>query len=55
MMTTSKEFARQRDVVDVALANAAVLDTGAIKMRARNRQHLERKIEADPAFEIFGE
>src|ERR1700733_10940672 len=50
-----KRVPRQRDVVDVALANAAVLDAGAVKMCAGNRQHLQRQIKADPAFEVLCE
>ena len=55
MMTTSNEFARQREVVDVALAHAAMLEAGAVEPCARQRQHVERQIEAEPALDIAGE
>ena len=45
-------IARQRQVVDVAVAHAAMLEAGAIEPRAGERQHVERQIEADAALDI---
>ncbi len=47
--------ARQREVVDVALAHAAMLQPGAVEPRARQRQHVERQIEAEAALDVGGE
>ena len=54
-MTTSNEFPRQRQVVDVALAHAAILQAGAIEPGAGQRQHVERQIEAEAALDVIGE
>ena len=43
---------RQRQIVDVALAHAAMLQAGAVEPRARERQHVERQIEAEAALDI---
>ena len=43
---------RQRQVVDVALPHAAILQAGAIEPGARQRQHVERQIEAEPALDL---
>ena len=51
MMTTSKEFLRQREVVDVALAHAAMAQARAVEPRPRERQHVEREVEAEAALE----
>ncbi len=48
-------IARQSEIVDVALAHAAMLQAGAVEPRARERQHVERQIEAEAAFDIAGE
>ena len=42
---------RQREVVDVALPHAAMLEPGAVEPRARERQHVERQIEAEAALD----
>ena len=55
MMTTSNESRGSGEVVDVALAHAAMLEAGAIEPRARERQHVERQIEAEAALDIGGE
>ena len=46
---------RQRQIVDVALAHAAILQAGAIEPRAGERQHVERQIEAEAALDVAGE
>ncbi len=48
-------IARQSEIVDVALAHAAMLQAGAVEPRARQRQHVERQIEAEAALDIAGE
>ena len=50
-----ERVARQSEVVDVAVAHAAVLETGAVEPRAGQRQHVEREIEAEPALDVAGE
>ena len=40
---------RQFEMVDIALAHAAMAQAGAIKPRARQRQHVERKIKTEAA------
>ena len=47
-----ERVARQREVVDVALAHAAMLEPGAVEPRARQRQHVERQIDAEAALDI---
>ena len=47
-----ERIARQREVVDVAVAHAAMLQAGAVEPRAGERQHVERQIEAEPALDI---
>ncbi len=47
--------ARQREVVDVAVAHAAMFQAGAVEPLPRQRQHVEREIEAEPALDIGGE
>ena len=42
---------RQREVVDVALAHAAMPEPRAIEARARQRQHVEGEIEAEAALD----
>ena len=42
---------RQRQVVDVALAHAAMLEPGAVEPGAGDRQHIEREIEAEAALD----
>ena len=48
-------IARQRQIVDVALPDAAMTQAGAIEPRARHGQHVERKIEAEAAFDLGAE
>ncbi len=43
---------RQCEVVDVRLTHAAMLEPGTIEPRARQRQHVERQIEAEPALDL---
>ncbi len=50
-----ERVARQRQIVDVALAHAAMLQAGAVEPRARQRQHVERQIEAEAALDVAGE
>src|SRR4051812_960038 len=38
---------RQREVIDVSLANAAMTQARAVEPRPRHRQHVEREIEAE--------
>ena len=49
-----ERVARQREVVDVALAHAAMFQSGAVEPLARQRQHVERQIETEPALDIAG-
>ena len=42
---------RQREIVDVALPHAAMAQAGAVEPRARQRQHVERHVEAEPALD----
>ena len=42
---------RHRQLVDVALAHAAMLQAGALEPRARERQHVERHVDAEPALD----
>ena len=44
-------FARQREIVDVALAHAAMFQARAIEPRAREAQHVGRQIDAEPALD----
>ncbi len=46
---------RQREVVDVALPHAAMAQAGAVKPRARQRQHVERHVEAETALDATAE
>ena len=48
-------IARQRQVVDVALAHAAMLQARAVEPGARERQHVEREVDAEPALELRAE
>ena len=48
-------IARQSQIVDVAVAHAAMLEAGAIEPLARQRQHVERQIEAKSALDVVGE
>ena len=50
-----ERIARQREIVDVALPHAAIFQAGAVEPRAGQRQHVERKIEAEAALDIAGE
>ena len=43
---------RHRQFVDVALAHAAMLQAGALQPRARERQHVERHVDAEPALDV---
>ena len=52
MMTTSKESGRHREIVDVALPHAAMAQARALEPRAREQQHVERQVDAEPALEI---
>src|SRR5271157_3258313 len=45
----------QGEVVDVAVAHRAVLQSGAVETRARQCQHVQREIEAKAALDAFGE
>src|SRR5262245_32669990 len=47
-----ERIARQSQIVDVAMAHAAMLEAGAIEPRARQRQHVERQIEPKPALYV---
>ena len=42
---------RQREIVDVALPDAAMAQAGAVEPRARERQHVERQVEAEAALD----
>ena len=42
---------RQREIVDVALPHAAMAQAGAVEPRARERQHVERHVEAEAALD----
>jgi hypothetical protein len=46
---------RQREIVDVALPHAAMAQAGAVEARAGHRQHVERKVEAETAFDLGSE
>ena len=46
---------RQRQIVNVALADAAMFQTGAIQSRPGERQHVERQIKPEPALNVAGE
>ena len=54
-MTTSKESFGERQIVDVALPHAAMLQAGALQPVARQQQHVERQIEAEPALDLGAE
>ena len=45
----------ERQVVDVALAHAAMLQARALQPVARQQQHVERQIEAEPALDLGAE
>lgn len=45
----------ERQVVEIALAHAAVLQAGALEAVARQEQHVERQIEAEAAFDFRAE
>ena len=47
-----ERVARQRQVVDVAVAHAAMLQAGAVEPGAGERQHVERQIEAEAALDV---
>ena len=42
---------RDGKLVDVALAHAAMLQAGALEPRTRERQHVERHVDAEPALD----
>ena len=42
---------RHREIVDVALAHAAMAQARALDARAREQQHVERQIDAEPALD----
>ncbi len=46
---------RQFEIVDVALAHGAMAQAGAVKPRARQRQHVEREIKSEPARDVGAE
>ena len=50
-----ERVARQRQVVNVAMAHGAMFQPGAIEPRARERQHVERQIEPEAALDVAGE
>ena len=50
-----ERIARQRQVVDVALPHAAILQAGAIEPGAGERQHVERQVEAEAALDVVRE
>ena len=43
---------RERQIVDVALPHAAILEAGALEPVACQQQHVERKIEAESALDF---
>ena len=43
---------RQREIVDVALPHAAMAQARAVEPRARERQHVERHVEAEAALDL---
>ena len=43
---------RHRQLVDVALPHAAMLQPGALEPRAREREHVERHVDAEPALDV---
>src|SRR5580700_8163791 len=45
----------QSEIVNVAMAYAAMFQPGAVEPRPRQRQHIERQIEAKAALDIVGE
>ncbi len=47
--------ARQSEIVDIAMAYAAILKTGAVEARAGKRQHVQRKIDPEPALDVMAE
>ena len=53
-MTTSNESRRHREIVDVALPHAAMAQARALDARARQQQHVEREIDAEPALDVAG-
>ena len=54
-MTTSKESRGERQIVDVALPHAAMFQAGALEPVARQQQHVERQVEAEPALDLAAE
>ena len=48
-------IARQSQIVDVAVAHAAMFQAGAVEPGPRQRQHVERQIKPEPALDIAGE
>src|SRR5262249_48643464 len=48
-------IARQREIVNIAEADAALLQPRAIEPGARQRQHVERQIKPKPALNIGAE
>ena len=44
----------QSEIVNVAMAYAAMFQPGAVEPRPRQRQHIERQIEAKAALDIVG-
>ena len=55
MMTTSKASRGSGEIVDVAVAHAAMLEPGAVEPGARERQHVAREVEAEAALDVAGE
>jgi hypothetical protein len=53
-MTTSNDIG-ERQIINVPLPHAAVLQARAFKPVARQQQHVERKIEAKPALDFMAE
>ena len=50
-----ERIGRQCEIVDVALAHAAMLQARALDARARQRQHVERQIDAEAALDVGAE
>ena len=47
-----ERVARQREIIDVAMAHAAMPVPGAVEPLARQRQHVERQIEPEAALDV---
>ena len=47
-----ERIARQCEIVNVTVTDAAMSQSGAIEPRASKRQHVERQIEAKPALNV---